>query len=434
MTILESQTVLKGVIDLVITVPVDDLKPFLEKSAIDLQTSKPLAGFRPGKAPYDAVRQAYGAMPVYEAALRYLVPASYAEIVEREHLLTIGDPEFNVLKLSPEQPVQFSVKVALLPTVKLGNYATIRADKKPVEISEKEIDEVISELRDTRASTVLVDRPATKEDRILIDLDMTLEGVTLDGGQAKNHAIDLFRPYVIPGFTEQLTGLKGGDSKKFSLPFPADHYDKKVAGKTVDYAVSVKGVHEYTRPEDTDEFAKTIGKFETVEELRKQLRQNLQEMNQAREEQRLERVIMDELIKKSAFGDIPELLIQAELQRIVWRMKSQVEREGGTWEDYLTHLKKTEVEMTRDVLPEAYTRVKAELLVRNVAEAEDITVTPEEMEIERNIILSHYPTDKDAEVREEIKSAEYDSHIKHIILTRKVFELLKKFATDSKKV
>ena len=89
--------------------------------------------------------------------------------------------------------------------------------------------------------------------------------------------------------------------------------------------------------------------------------------------------------------------------------------------------------MTRDVLPEAYTRVKAELLVRNVAEAEDITVTPEEMEIERNIILSHYPTDKDAEVREEIKSAEYDSHIKHIILTRKVLERLKTFATGSKK-
>lgn len=430
MALLESQTVEKGQVELVITMTVDELQPSLEKAAVDLQKNKPLAGFRPGKAPYEAVRQAYGAMAVFEGALKYAVSIGYADILEKEHLQTIGDPAFQVLKLSPDQPIQFSAKVALLPEVKLGDYKAIRVPREPVVIPEKDIDEVINELRDMRATTKLVERPSSKEDRVMIDLNMSLAGVPLEGGQAKDHAIDLFKPYVIPGFLDQLTGVKGGESKKFSLPFPSDHYDKNVAGKTVDYDVNIKGVYEYTRPEVNDEFAKTVGKFDTMDALRKQLTDNLKEMQSAREEQRLERMIMDELAKKSTFGDIPEVLLQAELQKIMWRLHNQVEGEGGTWEHYLEHIKKSETDLMRDLLPEAYTRVKAQLLVRAVSEAEEITVDQDEIETERDVILAHYPTDKDSEVRDEVKSPDYDRHLKHLIITRKVMNKLKEIATS----
>lgn len=430
MAILESQTINKGVAELVISVPVDALEPSLRKAATDLQSGKPLPGFRPGKAPYDAVRQAHGAMAIYEGALRYAVPAAYAEIISREKIQTLGDPEFSVTKLSPEQPLEFKATVALLPEVKLGDYKSLREERKPIDIPEADVNQVVDELRDMRATTALVDRPSTKEDRLMVDLSMSHEGVPLEGGQAKSHAIDLFKPYVIPGFLEEITGLKKDDQKKFTLPFPEDHYDKNVAGKTVEYDVSVKGVYEYKRPEANDEFAKTVGKFETMDELRAQLKSNLGEMQEGREEQRLERVIMDELIKKSTFGDIPEMLVQAEVEKLMFRIKGQVEREGGSWEDYLTHLKKTEVDVMRDLLPEAYTRIKAQLLVRAIAEAETIDATEDEVETERDIILSHYPTDQDSDIRQEIKSSEYDRHLRHLIITRKVMAKLKEIATQ----
>jgi trigger factor len=426
---LASKTIANGVLELNIEISPDEIKPHLEQAAVSVQADSPIAGFRPGKAPYAEVQRTVGPMKLLEKAVQRAVPSAYVEIIQKEKLQTIGDPDIQVTKIAPEQTIEFSVKIALLPEVNLGDYKSVKVNSEKVEVDEKELDDVINELRDMRATQAQVDRSATKDDRVMVDMNISKDKVPLEGGQTKDHAIDLFRPYIIEGFTEKLIGAKAGDKKEFELPFPADHYDKKLAGQTVHYEVTVKQVMEFKRPELNDEFVKSVGPFENVAKLKEQLKQNLLEMKQSREDQRLERQIIDEVIKQTKFGDIPEILIEAELRKILYRVMDQVQREGGNWEEYLQHLGKNVEELKQSWIPEAKTRVEAALLVRAIADAEKIEADEKEIESERQAILSHYQEPDQAEIREEVNSKEYDSHLKHLIETRKVMQLLKNNAT-----
>lgn len=426
---LASQTTANGVLELNIEITPEEIKPYLEQAAVAIQAESPIAGFRPGKATYSDVQRSVGPMKILEKAAQRAVPAAYIEVLATEKLQTVGDPDIQVTKLAPEQTIEFTVRVALLPEVTLGDYKSVRVKADNVAVTEDEINEVLNELRDMRATAVVADRAATKDDRVMVDMNISKDNVPLEGGQTKDHAIDLFRPYIIPGFTDQLIGAQAGDVKEFDLPFPADHYDKKLAGQTVHYHVTVKQVMAYTRPELNDEFAKNVGQFKDVADLKSQLQSNLAEMKQSREDQRQERQIIDEVIKQTKFGDIPELLIEAELRKILYRVMNQVHREGGNWEDYLQHLGKNVEELKQSWLPEAKTRVEAALLVRAIAEAEQIAVSEKEIETERDAILSHYQEPDQAEIREEVISKEYDSHLKHLIETRKVMTILKEIAS-----
>lgn len=421
-----SQELQKGVLNLKILIAPEELKPYLLRAAGDLQKEKPLAGFRPGKAPIENVRQSYGEMKILERALSFAIPAAFANIVKQEKFLTVGAPEIEVTKLTPNQPVEFTAKIATLPSVVLGKYRSIKESKKAIKLTDEEVNEVIENLRTMRAKQKLTDRAATKDDRVIVDLNMTKNGAPIEGGQARGHAIDLFKPYFIEGFADQLIGLKADEQKKFSLPFPKDYYNKNLADSLIDFDVTVRSVYQFVKPNLDDEFAKTLGKFNNVAELRDQIRQNLTEIKEADEDARQEKAIMERLISDSKFGDIPDILIASELEKMLAKQKDVIEHEGGNWNDYLAHLKKTPEELAKGWAPEATKRVKAALVIRAVSEAENIEVTPAEIAAEQSSTLSHYPDNQEA--REQIQSEEYAEHLKHILLTRKVMNLLKDIA------
>lgn len=430
MPILESKTITSGVLTLQVSIPQEELAGHLEKASADLQHSHPLAGFRPGKAPLAEAKRAFGAMALLDESLKYAVPDAYINIVKQENFLTIGQPEIQITKVTPAEPVEFTATVALLPEVRLGNYKNIRAKTKPIIISDKEVTDVIEEIRQMRASQKLVDAPATAEDRVLFDLKMSKGGVPVEGGQTQNHAIDLFKPYFIPGFVEELVGLKAEDIKKFSLPFPKEHYSSTLRGAMIDFEATIKGVYQFERPALDDKFAVDVGKFASLAELQKHIKNNLEEVKKEEENARLERAIIEELIGQTKFGDIPTILVESELNQMMARLKIKIERDGGTWEDYLKHLNKTEETLMKDWLPEAMTRVKASLLMRAIGEVENIIVSPNEVTAERETILSHYPDD--VELREQIKSDDYASHLKHVLFTRKVMQRLTQIVSDEK--
>jgi len=419
----------KGILELLIVLQVDELPPFLEKAANALQKIRPLPGFRPGKASYETIKKSFGAMAILEEAIKHIVPSAYVQIIKENKFPTIGEPAIEVLKLVPDQPIEFTAKVATMPIVTLGDYKKIKEKQEKIEVKNDEIDKVIDELRDLRSEQVPVAKSATKNDWVNIDMTISRDGVVLDGGETKGHRIDLSRPYIIPGFVDELMGTQAGDIKTFSLPFPEDHYDKTLAGKKMDYKIIVNTVLENKRPETNDSFVKTFGNFSTLEELKTQIKENITAMKKEKENQRIERSLIEKLIKSSTFGDIPELLLVSELQKILGRMQNQVHQNGGVWIDYLSHIGKSEEELMKSWIPEAETRVKAALLTRSIAEAENIDVSDEEIENERNIILSYYKSAEDEEIKEEIKSSEYDPHLKHIIITRKVMNLLTDIAT-----
>ena len=422
MPTLESKTITQGVLTLAISLQQDELVPHVERAARELQQKHPLAGFRPGKAPLTESRRAYGEMALLEEALKYAVPSAFIEIVKQNSFLTIGQPEIQITKLTPNEPLEFTAIIPLLPSVKLGDYRQIKEQKQTVNVSDKEVEDMIEEIRQMRASQKLVSDPATADDRVVIDIKMSKGGVPIEGGQAASHAIDLFKPYFIEGFPQQIIGLKADDSKKFSLPFPKEHYNPVLRGALIDFEVTVKGVYKYERPAIDDAFAASVGKFANFNEFKKQIQKNLEEMKRQEENARLERALTENLIKQSTFGDIPPILLESELNQMAARLKTSVEKEGGSWADYLEHLKKNEKELIDEMRPEALKRVKAALLMRAIGEAENITVSPEEITTEQEAALKQYQDD--AETQNYIQSEDYSSHLKHMIMTRKVMQRL----------
>lgn len=424
-----SQTLQKGVLELTISIDPEELTSAIERGASDLQRAHPLAGFRPGKAPVSEVKKALGEMKLLEAALKYAAPSAYVQIVKDNHLLTIGEPDIEVTALIPGQPVVFTAHVAAMPEVTLGDYKKIKVKSEPVTITDKDVEELIEELRTMRATYAASDKPAEASDRIIIDLNMLMENVPIEGGQAKDHAVDLNKPYFVPGFTEKLIGLAKGAEAKFTLPFPAEHYQKTLAGKDVDFVVTIKEVQKTTKPEANDAFAGTIGKFETLATLKEQVKHNLEEVKKGEEDARLEREIITELSKQTKFGDIPDLLIASEVQKLIARLQERIHKDGGTMEQYLEHIKQTPEQLAQSLVPEATTRVQAALIVRAISEEEDLRVTEDEIETEREKIIGHYHDDP--EMQKELRGDEYGSHLKHLLLTRKVMALLKDIATKS---
>lgn len=427
MATLTSQTLTKGVLELTISIAPTELGTSLERGAADLQRTHPLAGFRPGKAPVAEVKKTLGEMKLLEAAIKYAAPTAYVQVIKDNHLLTIGEPDIEVTAIIPGQPIIFTAHVAVMPEVKLGDYKKIKVKENPVVITEKDVDELIEELCTMRATYSSADKPAEATDRIIIDLNMFVKNVPIEGGQAKDHAVDLNKPYFVPGFTEKLIGLTTGAETKFTLPFPTEHYQKTLAGQDVDFVITVKDVQKITRPEINDAFAASIGKFETLSALKEQINHNLIEVKRGEEDARIEREIITELSNKTKFGDIPELLVTSEVQKLIARLQERIQKDGGTLEQYLEHIKQTPAELAQSLAPEATTRVQAALIVRAVSEAENIEVNENEIETEREKIIGHYHDDP--EMQKELRGEEYGSHLKHLLMTRKVMSVLKDIAT-----
>ncbi|MBI3573342.1 MAG: trigger factor, partial [Candidatus Kerfeldbacteria bacterium] len=228
----------------------------------------------------------------------------------------------------------------------------------------------------------------------------------------------------IPGFEENLVGLKKEDKKIFDLQFPADYHGKEVAGKKGTFNVTMKSVFEVKKPELDDAFAKRAGKFSTLTELRAELTKNLQAEADHEVDRKLENDLIDELIHSSSFGDIPEILMESELAKMLHELEEEVERQGGLkFADYLQGIKKTAEELKKEFRPQAERRIKAALLIRAIGEQEKIMVDDAAIDQEVQQTLKMY--EQDPSIKERIDSEDYRDYVRTMLTNRKVIELLK---------
>ena len=419
----ETKQLEKSQAELTITVQPDDYKKYLEQAARAISEHTTIKGFRPGHATYDQVKQRVGEMKIYEAALEYIVRNFFEEAVKEADLETIGMPQIEMEKLAPDNEIVFKATVALLPKITLCDIEKIKADRKPKKIKDENVDAVIEDVQKMRASEAIKNGPAAKEDKIVVDMDMLLDGVALEGGQTKNHGIYLSEEYYIPGLQKELEGLKKDDEKSFKLKMPKNHYQKQTADKEVEFKVKVKEVFTQQLPELNDELARGLGQ-ESMEALRKLVRENLTAEANQKEEQRIEASILEQLVEKSKIGDIPEILITAEKDKMFFELKRGVERQGMEWEKYLESIKKTEEELVKEFNEQAEKRAKAALISRALATENGLTPTKEEIDHEINIIRETYKDDQDAQ--QNLDRPEVRETLATMIKNRKVLEWVKK--------
>ncbi|MBU0546327.1 trigger factor, partial [Patescibacteria group bacterium] len=417
----------KSQMELIITVTPAEYKHAMEHAAEHMSERAAIKGFRPGKAPYAIVKEQLGEIKIMEEALEHIVQENFFQAVQKEKIETVGAPQISIEKMAPGNDLIFKAVVALLPKVTLPDINSIKVEQKTTEVSQKQVDEVVENLKKMQRKEKTKTGSAQKEDKMVIDMDMFVDKVPMEGGQAKDYQVYLSEDHYIPGFGEQLVGLKKDEEKEFSLKFPKEHFQKQFAGKDVDIKVRVKDVLELTYPEADDTFAKALGQ-DSLAKLQDLLKHNLLHEAEQKEEQRIEVAILEQLIEKSQFEDIPEILIKSEKNKIFFELKHSLEKHGVTIEQYLKDLKKTEEEIFKDFTEQAIQRAKSALLSRQIAMENDIKVEKKELDDEIAGIRTSYGDDKNVE--ENLKRPDVIDTIATTIQNRKVLKFLKEKILD----
>lgn len=409
-------------IEISFTIQPAEYAPDLDKAALRLSERAAIKGFRPGKAPYDIVKQQVGEAKILEDALETIVQRTYFVAVKAEKLETIGMPNVKIGKLAPGNELTFTATVALMPSFTLPPLTKIKVTRQKKEVGEKDVADVLENLRKMQPKEVAKEGAATKEDKIIIKMEMFIDKVPVEGGLADNHQVYLSEPHYIPGLAEQLVGLKKKENKEFTLKFPKDHYQKHLAGKNVDFKINVKELFALEYAELNDDFAKAVGQ-ESMTKLKELLLQNIDREAEQKEEQRLEAEIIEEMIKATKFGDLPQILIDSEKRKMFYELKNDLDRRGLTVENYLNDIKKTEKEIFEDFAENATKRAQAALISRQFAKDNNISVSKDDIDAEIAIIKKTYQGD--AKVEENLKRPEVIDTIAATIQNRKVVQLLK---------
>ncbi len=412
----------KSQVELTITVTPIDYQKHLEKAAVRISERAAIKGFRSGKAPYEIVKKEVGEMNILNEALEHIIQETFFNAVVSEKLDTVGMPKIDIEKLAPGNDVIFRATVALLPAVKLADIKKISVKKEVKPTTEKDVEEILNAIRGMHAKEVLKTGVAEKTDKLVIDMDMYLDKVPVEGGQAHDYQVYLSEQHYIPGFNEQLVGLKKDETKEFSLDFAPTHYQKHLAGKKVDFKVKVKGVFERQLPELDDELAKKLGQGGLIK-LKELINSNITAEHEQKAEQKAEIELLDKIVDGSVFDAIPDVLIDAERQKMFYELKHNLEHQGITIEQYLEQIKKKREEVMDGFKAQAEKRAKAALASRQVAKEQKIVVSDEEIDKEIKMVEDVYKDNK--EHIERLKHPEVRDTIAMSLQNRKVMEWLK---------
>src|SRR3989344_5549405 len=366
----------------------EELKEYLEKASENLSQAISIAGFRPGKVPFEVLRKEIGDQKILEEALEIAVVSSLAKATQKEKLEVMASSELKILANTADQ-LCYSVKLMLYPEVKLGEYKNLKLHKKKVEVEESEIKEAIQYILKSRATYQDYTGPAENGYHLEIDFEVATDDQPIEGGKSENHPFVLGKGNFIPGFEEQLLGLKKGEAKEFSLEAPKDYYQKNLAGKRLDFKIKVKSVKTVTVPELNNDFIKSLGHFESEEELRK----NIIEGIRAEKEQKETEHFRIEILNKVDVGskiEVPEKIVEQQLDAMITNFDHNLHAQGMELSLYLAHLKKSQDDLRKEWRGQAEKQIRQSLILRQVGRQEEIKVGEEEIEQAAGSLVMRY--------------------------------------------
>jgi len=411
----------KNQVELNIEVSEEEIKPHLEKAAQRLTTKTKVPGFRPGKAPYELVKNQFGEMAIWQEATESVVSEAYYKAVTKEELKTVGQPEIKIEKMAPGNPLVFKAIVSLLPKVTLGEWQKLSIKKKDVSASEEDIKKTMDQLVQMNVKETIADRAAKKGDKVELDFEVLINNAVIEGGKNPRYPVVLGEGRMIPGFEDQIVGMKVNEDKKFDLKFPEKYFQKNLAGKEATFKVKALAVYQREMPKLDDEFAKVLG-FDTLEKLKNQIKENISQDKQAKETQRLESEAILEIIKSSTIEDLPESLIHNEIHKMIHEMEHNITSQGMDMAGYLKSLNKTQEDLHKDFRPQAIDRVKAALVLRQISIEEKIGVDENEVEAELNKQKTMYKDNKEA--IKNISLPAYKQHLINLMINQKVVKFI----------
>ena len=382
-----------------------------------------IPGFRKGKAPRAIIERHYGEAIFYEDAINEVCPDAYQQAVEQHDLQPVDRPELDIVQIEKGKPFIFKAMVTVKPDVTLGDYKGIQVEKKEYPVTDEDVEKELDNMRESGARMVTVeDRAAKKDDMVIIDYKGFVDGEQFEGGSAENQSLVLGSGHFIEGFEDQLIGAKAGDSVTVKVKFPEDYQAEHLAGKDAEFQVEVREIKEKELPDLDDEFAKDVSELDTLEELKKDIREKLEEKAQQRAKNELE----NEVIKKAAElteVDIPDVMIEKQIDTMIRDFEIQLMYQGLKLDDYLKHMGNSKDDLRNNLRKDAKEKVKTQLMLEKISEAEGITETEEELDHEIEKLAKQYKQEDEDKFKKSLGEDELN-YIKESIIIRKTAELL----------
>ena len=339
-----------------------------------------IPGFRKGKAPFKMVEKAYGIQIFYEDAFNEIAGEVYSKGLEDNKIEAVSKPEIDLVQIESGKDLIFTAVVQTKPEVKLGKYKGIEIKKVEYNVSDEDVEHELSHIAEHNARLVAVeDRPVEKGDTTIIDFEGFTDGKAFEGGKAENYELEIGSGRFIPGFEDQIIGMKIDEEKDINVKFPEDYPSKDLAGKDATFKVKLHEIKKKELPELDDEFAKDASEFDTLEEWKKSIKEKQEKENSSKAKFEMEEEAIAEACK-NATVDIPSGMIEAQIDNMEQDIASRLSYQGMNLDQYLQMIGKTKKEFRDEYKEEAEKQVKTNLVLEAIMKEEKIEVTKEEIE------------------------------------------------------
>ena len=416
MSVKSCENLEKSQVKLTIEVGAEEFEKAVNKAYLQMRGKMNVPGFRPGKAPRKMIESMYGAEVFYEEAVNAVLPDAYESAVDEQKLEVVGYPQVEVESVGKEGAV-FKCTVAVYPEVELGQYKGLEAVKAEVKVMAADVNARLKEMADRNSRLVAVERAVKKGDTANIDFEGFDNGVAFEGGKGDAFDLEIGSGSFVPGFEDQLIGMKAGEEKDIDITFP-ENYTPELAGKPVVFHVKVNEVKVKELPAIDDEFAKDVSEFDTLKELKADIKKKMIEERTTAAQRAFEDVLMTK-VAEGVKADIPEEMIELQAQQLVDGFKQQLAAQGIPYDQYLKMTGMEEAKIMADAKEPAANQVKMDLAIRAIIKAEGLEVSDEEVEAEMKNVADKYGMDLDT-----VKKYLRTEDVKEQVMREKVIKVV----------
>ena len=388
-----------------------------------LATRVKLDGFRPGKAPVAMIKARLGKQAIYDEATDQILQKRYADIMKKAEVAPIAQPTLNIDSVDNDN-LKITILCPVKPEVELGEYKGLEVKKGRVTVAKKDIEAQVENYRHQFAElTTKENGEVAKGDTVVMDFEGFIDGEAFEGGKAEGYELEIGSNTFIPGFEDQIVGMKTGEEKDVKVKFPDEYFSKDLAGKDATFKVKVNEIKKKELPELDDEFAKDVSEFDTLKELKASIKEKLEKENEERTKYETQDAAVKAVCDNTEI-DIPSGMIDSEIDNMVNDMKSRLQYQGLTLDNYLKMIGKTEQEFRKDYEEQAKEAVKSRLLIEAIVKAEKIEADDKDVNAKIEEMAKNYGREaKDLEENEALKN-----YIKGSLETEKAIEFVVKNA------
>lgn len=397
----------KNMAKLTIEVSAEELEKALQSAYLKQKKNISIPGFRKGKVPRAMIEKMYGAGVFYEDAANALIPQAYSQAAEESKLDIVSRPEIHVEQIEKGKPFIFTAEVAVKPDVTLGEYKGVAVPVSHTEVTDEEVEAELKKEQEKNSRTITVeDRAAEKGDIVTIDFEGTVDGETFQGGSGKDYPLTLGSGTFIPGFEDQLVGAKAEDVVDVHVTFPEDYNSEELKGKAAVFKCTVHKIETKELPELDDDFAKDVSEFDTLEEYKNSLREDLKKKKEDEAKREKENAAVDKAVANAQM-EIPDAMLDTQAAQMVDNFARRLSAQGMSMEQYMQYTGQNAAALQEQMKPQALKQIQTRLVLEKVAQVENIQISDERLEEEFEKMAKMYGMEKD-KLKEILGDAEKD--------------------------